>query len=131
MSTPATSRDSGSTTSSPASASGSQDRWADMSGLPPEQPIPKSRLPWIIAGLALVAVLTVAMFVPVKFVHPVRTERWRIVSLPMALAWTIFAGFAAWEGFDPVPVVFWGLMITSIYLLIAGAAQQAMYGRDG
>ena len=60
-----------------------------------------------------------------------RTDRWRALTLPMALAWTVFAGFAAWESFDPVPVVFWGLMITSIYLLIAGAAQQAMYGKDG
>ena len=32
--------------------------------------------PWQ-ACLGLVAVLTVAMFVPVKFVHPVRTDRWR------------------------------------------------------
>lgn len=30
-----------------------------MTGLPPEQPIPKSRLPWIIAGIALVALLVV------------------------------------------------------------------------
>jgi len=86
--------------------------------------------PWQ-ACLGLVAVLTVAMFVPVKFVHPVRTDRWRALTLPMALAWTVFAGFAAWEGFDPNPVVFWGLMITSIYLLIAGAAQQLMSGADG
>ena len=86
--------------------------------------------PWQ-ACLGLVAVLTVAMFVPVKFVHPVRTDRWRALTLPMALAWTVFAGFAAWEGFDPNPVVFWGLMITSIDLLIAGAAQQLMSGADG
>jgi phosphatidylcholine synthase len=30
--------------------------------------------------LIVVTVLTVAMFVPVKFVHPVRTVRWRPVS---------------------------------------------------
>lgn len=81
--------------------------------------------------LAIVAILSVAMFLPVKFIHPVRTDRWRIVSLPVALAWTVFAGFAAWEGFEPVPLVFWGLLSTSIYLLLAGAAQQALYGPDG
>jgi phosphatidylcholine synthase len=37
--------------------------------------------PWQ-ACLGLVAVLTVAMFVPVKFVHPVRTDRWRALTLP-------------------------------------------------
>ncbi|RFP90159.1 phosphatidylcholine synthase [Rhodobacteraceae bacterium 63075] len=81
--------------------------------------------------LGIVAVLSVAMFLPVKFIHPVRTDRWRIVSLPVALAWTVFAGFAAWEGFEPVPVVLWGLVGTSVYLLVAGAAQQVLHGPDG
>ncbi|MBU2980991.1 CDP-alcohol phosphatidyltransferase family protein [Lentibacter algarum] len=81
--------------------------------------------------LLLVTILTVTMFVPIKFIHPVRTDRWRAVSLPMALVWTVFAGFAAWENFVPAPLVFFGLMITSIYLLIAGAAQQVLYGADG
>ena len=82
--------------------------------------------PWW-ACLVLVAVLSAAMFMPIKFIHPVRTDRWRVVSLPMALAWTVFAGFAAWEGFDPIGPVFWGLMVTSVYLLGAGAVQQLLY----
>lgn len=86
--------------------------------------------PWWVC-LALVGLLTVAMFVPVKFVHPVRTDRWRAISLPMALAWTVFAGFAAWENFEPALAVVWGLMITSAYLLAAGALQQVLYGQDG
>ena len=86
--------------------------------------------PWW-ACLALVAVLAMAMFVPVKFIHPVRTDRWRVISLPMALAWTVFAGFAAWANFEPNVGVFWGLMITSIYLLAAGAVQQVLHGPDG
>ena len=86
--------------------------------------------PWW-ACLILVGVLAVAMFLPIKFVHPVRTDRWRFISLPMALAWTIFAGFAAWEVFVLEPSVFWGLMIMSIYLLGAGALQQALHGQDG
>ena len=84
---------------------------------------------WII--LVLVTVLAIAMFVPFKFVHPVRTERWRAVTLPMALAWTFFAGWAAWVDFDPQSWAHWGLIVTSIYLLFAGVAQQALYGKDG
>ncbi|MCP1170482.1 CDP-alcohol phosphatidyltransferase family protein [Limimaricola litoreus] len=84
---------------------------------------------WII--LALVVVLAVTMFLPVKFIHPVRTKRWRAVSLPMALAWTFFAGWAAWVDFDPASWAHWGLVITSAYLLCAGAAQQLVHGRDG
>ncbi|GAA6187771.1 phosphatidylcholine synthase [Litorivita sp. NS0012-18] len=77
---------------------------------------------WI--TLALVALLAVAMFLPLKFIHPVRTERWRVVSLPMALAWTFFAGWAAWVAFHPQSWAHWGLVVTSIYLLFAGIAQQ-------
>lgn len=84
---------------------------------------------WVI--LALVAVLSAAMFFPVRFVHPVRTQRWRMVTLPMAAAWTIFAGWAAWVDFNPASWAHYGLMVTSIYLLGAGAAQQVMYGKNG
>ncbi|WP_411892357.1 CDP-alcohol phosphatidyltransferase family protein [Yoonia sp. SDW83-1] len=84
---------------------------------------------WV--SLALVSILAVAMFVPVKFVHPVRTERWRMLTLPTALAWTFFAGWAAWVDFYPDSWAHWGLVVTSVYLLFAGAAQQLMYGSDG
>ncbi len=82
-------------------------------------------------SLALVSILAIAMFVPVKFVHPVRTERWRMLTLPTALAWTFFAGWAAWVDFYPDSWAHWGLVVTSVYLLFAGAAQQLMYGSDG
>lgn len=84
---------------------------------------------WVI--LALVGVLAITMFFPVKFVHPVRTDRWRSVTLPVAVAWTLFAGWAAWMNFDPASWAHFGLMATSIYLLGAGAAQQVLYGKDG
>jgi phosphatidylcholine synthase len=87
-------------------------------------------IPWYIS-LVLVTFLSITMFVPLKFVHPVRTERWRVVTLPMALAWTFFAGWAAWVNFHPESWAAWGLVVTSIYLLFAGIAQQIMYdGRD-
>ncbi len=78
---------------------------------------------WVI--LALIIVLAIAMFTPLKFIHPVRTERWRTVSLPMAFAWTFFAGWAAWVDFDPQSWAQWGLVVTSIYLMSAGILQQA------
>ncbi|SEN40755.1 CDP-diacylglycerol-choline O-phosphatidyltransferase [Loktanella fryxellensis] len=81
--------------------------------------------------LAVVALLAIAMFVPVKFVHPVRTRRWRAVTLPMALGWVVFAGWAASADFDTGSWAHWGLIVTSIYLTLAGAAQQIAYGREG
>nr|WP_321832781.1 CDP-alcohol phosphatidyltransferase family protein [Thalassovita sp.] len=77
---------------------------------------------WII--VALVAALSVAMFLPLRFIHPVRTERWRLISLPMALAWTFFAGWAAWVEFHPESWAHRGLVVTSLYLLLVGIVQQ-------
>jgi phosphatidylcholine synthase len=80
---------------------------------------------WV--SLALVSVLAVAMFLPIKFVHPTRTVRWRWLTFPMALAWTFFAGWAAWVDFHPESWAHWGLVATSVYLTVAGAAQQVLY----
>ncbi len=83
---------------------------------------------WVI--LVIVAVLAALMFIPVKFIHPVRTERWRFISLPMTLAWTVFAGWAAWVDFHPESWALWGLVATSIYIVFAGALQQLIPARQ-
>ena len=77
---------------------------------------------WFI--LALISLLAISMFLPVKFVHPVRTVRWRAVTLPMAMAWVVFAGWAAWVDFHPQSWAHWGLIVTSMYLVTAGLFQQ-------
>lgn len=84
---------------------------------------------WV--SLGIVAALAVVMFLPVKFVHPVRTVRWRWVTLPVAVAWTAMAAWAAWIGFTPESWVHYGLLATSVYLILAGAVQQLIYGPDG
>jgi len=84
---------------------------------------------WVILGITVV--LCIGMFAPVKFVHPVRTQRWRSVTLPMALAWTFFTGWAAWVDFHPASWAHWGLIISSIYLISAGAIQQLTPTRVG
>lgn len=83
---------------------------------------------WI--SLAMVTTLAVAMFLPLKFIHPVRTERWRMISLPVAAAWTFFAGWAAWVDFHPESWAHWGLIVTSVYLIVAGIAQQLIARAD-
>jgi phosphatidylcholine synthase len=77
---------------------------------------------WI--SIALVTALAVSMFLPLKFVHPVRTKRWRVISLPIALLWVFFAGWAAWVDFHPNSWAHWGLILTSVYLVLAGIVQQ-------
>lgn len=83
---------------------------------------------WI--SIALIAALATAMFLPLKFIHPVRTVRWRTLSLPIALAWTCFAAWAAWVDFHPESWAHWGLVLTSIYLTFAGIAQQIIPAKD-
>lgn len=77
---------------------------------------------WVTLGL--VVVLSITMFTRFKFVHPVRTARWRLLTLPMALGWTFFAGWAAWVDFHPQSWAHWGLVVTSVYLLGAGIVQE-------
>lgn len=77
---------------------------------------------WI--TLAIVVGLTVAMFTNLKFIHPVRTERWRWISLPMTALWVLCAGWAAMVDFHPQSWAHWGLVVSSLWLMCAGIAQQ-------
>lgn len=77
---------------------------------------------WII--LLIVVTLAATMFTNVKFIHPVRTERWRLISLPVCAAWVVFAVWAVVVDFHPESVARWGLLLTSLWLMFAGLAQQ-------
>jgi phosphatidylcholine synthase len=74
--------------------------------------------------LILTVIIAASMFVPLKFVHPVRTERWRTLSLPVTMVWTALSGYAAWQDFDIGHGTIIALSITSLYLMFAGIAQQ-------
>lgn len=77
--------------------------------------------------LVVVIILAAAMLMPIKFVHPFRTVRWRAVTLPMAFGWTGFALWAAMVDFHPESLAHWGLIVTTAYLMLAGAAQQILF----
>jgi phosphatidylcholine synthase len=70
------------------------------------------------------------MFTPLKFIHPVRTQRWRSISLPIAIIWTALAGLSAWTNFNAGPLVTSALAITSVYLLTVGIIQQLFPAKD-
>lgn len=74
--------------------------------------------------LLVVILLTVTMFTNFKFIHPTRTKRWYELSLAMTIAWIALAGWAAWWDFQEGPVAKWLLVLTSLYLVLAGIAQQ-------
>ena len=78
---------------------------------------------WLII-LALVVITAATMFLPFKFIHPVRTVRWRNISLPITIIWTALSGYTAWQNFDIEQSTIMLLSASSIYLMFAGIAQQ-------
>jgi phosphatidylcholine synthase len=76
--------------------------------------------------LLVVVVLAAAMMTPLKFVHPMRTKRWRLLTLPVALVWTVLAGWSAWHDFEHGPLTGALLVFCSLYLVLAGIVQQGL-----
>jgi phosphatidylcholine synthase len=84
--------------------------------------------PWEVI-LSLVVALCVAQFLNLKFVHPVRTARWRWLTLPLALLWTGSIALAALSGFADNPALTVVVAVCSVYLVLAGIAQQLIPAR--
>lgn len=78
------------------------------------------------AAMFMIIGISIAQFFGLKFIHPVRTERWRKLSLPVMLAWGVFATIEAWTGFTGPGWAQIGLAVTSLYLLFAGIVQQVV-----
>ena len=74
--------------------------------------------------------LTVAMFLNLKFIHPTRTMRWHRLNLTVAVAWLVFAAWSAMTDFQEGALVEWGLILSSLYLCLAGIAQELFPSRD-
>ena len=84
---------------------------------------------WVM--LLVIAVLALAQFFNLKFVHPVRTLRWRAVSLSMIVIWLGCAFWIGWLDFDAPYVAQVVLLASSGYLLFAGILQQVFPVKSG
>ena len=80
--------------------------------------------PGDIVILLIVILLSVTMFTSLKFIHPTRTKRWHELSLGVCVARIVLAGWAAWWDFQEGPIAEWLLILTSLYLVLAGIVQQ-------
>jgi len=76
--------------------------------------------------VALIILMGVAQFTWLKFIHPVRTVRWRKPNLSICLLWVVLAAWSVWENFDPPPAVKLLLLATSLWLLFVGMVMQAL-----
>ena len=75
--------------------------------------------------LIIVVLLSVSMFTNLKFIHPVRTKRWRFISLPVATIWTFLGAYAAWYNFNMIIELKTIFILATAYLLLAGIVQQS------
>jgi phosphatidylcholine synthase len=78
--------------------------------------------PWL--TLTAATLLSAAMFLPLRFVHPVRTSRWRPITLTVTGGWLTLSLVAAWGEFGLGSVLGWAFAVCSAYLLLAGLVQQ-------
>ena len=76
--------------------------------------------------ICIILTLALVQFTGLKFIHPMRTERWRKLNLPVTLAWVALAGLSVWENFAPPPAVKLGLLAVSLWLLLVGIVMQAL-----
>lgn len=83
---------------------------------------------WMTMGI--VAALALAQFFSLKFIHPVRTRRWRAVNLPLAMLWVALSGLSVLHAFDPPEIVRLGLIGTSAWLLFVGIVMQFVPARE-
>ena len=80
--------------------------------------------PPVWATASIIIALGLAQFTWLRFIHPVRTVRWRKVNLPICLLWIVLAAWSVWENFDPPQPVKFALLVSSLWLLVAGAVMQ-------
>ncbi|MBN8995635.1 MAG: phosphatidylcholine/phosphatidylserine synthase [Rhizobiales bacterium] len=74
--------------------------------------------------LAIVLAAAILTFSPVEFIHPVRVQRLRPVTLAVTLIWGALAIWAVADDLSPGPVVLAALAMASLYLALIGAFLQ-------
>jgi phosphatidylcholine synthase len=74
--------------------------------------------PWLATGA--IALLIVLTFVPFKFVHPVRVERLRPLSLALLLAWSLLALAAVMLDLEPGAWIKATLTAIGVYFFAVG-----------
>jgi phosphatidylcholine synthase len=72
------------------------------------------------AGAAMIAAFVVLTFVPIKFVHPFRVERMRLLNVALLAAWALLAVAALVQNLTPDRWIVIGLCLIAIYFLGAG-----------
>ncbi|MCS0496588.1 CDP-alcohol phosphatidyltransferase family protein [Ancylobacter mangrovi] len=73
---------------------------------------------WVVGGT--VALLSVATFLPIKFVHPFRVVRLRLLTIALLALWAVLAAAAVIDGLRPPGWIVAGLCVCAVYFLLFG-----------
>jgi phosphatidylcholine synthase len=73
---------------------------------------------WLAA--AMIVALAVLSFAPIKFLHPLRVKRLRVLNIALLAAWAALAFLAVIANLAPGPYVTWPLSAIAIYFFAAG-----------
>jgi phosphatidylcholine synthase len=73
---------------------------------------------WLAAGM--IAVLAALTFAPIKFLHPLRVKRLRVLNIGLLLAWAALALVTVIANLQPGPYVTWPLVLIAVYFFVAG-----------
>ena len=79
--------------------------------------------PWIAA--ASIALLVIATFIPIPFVHPFRVARLRVLSVSLLAVWSVLAFVAVLRDMMPGPWITSALCAIALYFLGAGLLRQS------
>jgi phosphatidylcholine synthase len=74
--------------------------------------------PWI-AAVAMTALIAL-QFVPIRFVHPFRVARLRMLSIALLVVWAVLGAAALANDLDPGPWVSGGLAVIAVYFFAIG-----------
>jgi phosphatidylcholine synthase len=77
-----------------------------------------------ITAFAFVAFCSIATFLPIKFLHPVRVKRLRPLNLAVVALWSLFGLSALYYAFDMPGWAKLGILATGLYLFSIGAVVQ-------
>jgi phosphatidylcholine synthase len=79
------------------------------------------RTPQTLNAIVLLA-LAIMVFVPIRFVYPSRTPKWRVVTVTLGVLWGIALLMVVWQLPAVSPPLVWGSLVFPAYYVILSLA---------
>jgi phosphatidylcholine synthase len=77
------------------------------------------------AAAIAVVVLAGLSFVPIKFLHPLRVQRWRAINIGLLAAWAVLAFIAIVQDLSPGLYVTLPLSLIAVYFFLIGLLRRS------